>query len=772
MRWWRIHLKKFLSFLGIVVLSFSAIVYAFSALTVQAAPQAIRGVIDLRQWDFAHNGVVTLTGAWEFYWYQLLTPETFSAAAPPAPPGLIPVPSSWRGSSAAGQSLSGDGYATYRLTVLINPTARAEPFLALNIPASISTAHRLYVDGQLVGSAGQVGPTIELMMPQYTPYLVVFAPTSDKVEILLQVANFYHYEGGIIAEPLVLGTQSQIQHLNEQHVGREFFLIGSIFMIGLYHLLLFVLRRRDRSPLYLGLFCMLVAGVTLFLAQPLVFATYLSQRWDVFMRTLIFMGTLAIFTQALFVQTLFVQDASTWALRVLFGVMALLASLALIVSARTITTLVPLLTLQLTLVSLYTLGIVLKAVVHKREGAGIFLVGYIPLLIAAINDVLVFNQRTPNAPLVSVGLFLFILAQAYLLSVRSANAFMQTEMLSGELRQSEEQYRTLFEDSKDLIFITALDGRVEAVNPACFDVLGYTRDESMNLNVLVFYANPAERLRFQEAVAQTGAVTDFPVTLRCKNGHELECQMTATLRRDKTGQPIGYEGIVHDVTAYKQAEAQRQRVLALQDLNEKLEQRVEARAVALTEAHASLHAEIEQRQSHQQEKDRLLALAHQQSDHLRTMSKWLIAMQQAHYHNQAVKLDADIQQKMTDIRQNLGMLQGMAGVEQNPGFVTYVFDTIRLLTEVEIYVEQVSATLNESSPAKDVLAGNPLLLLSSRERQVLTLMAEGKSNPEIANILTIRLNTVHTYLKRIRSKLDIQDTPGLIHFARDNGLLR
>jgi DNA-binding CsgD family transcriptional regulator len=83
----------------------------------------------------------------------------------------------------------------------------------------------------------------------------------------------------------------------------------------------------------------------------------------------------------------------------------------------------------------------------------------------------------------------------------------------------------------------------------------------------------------------------------------------------------------------------------------------------------------------------------------------------------------------------------------------------------------VTTSLDESGPSDDPLAGNPLLQLSSRERQVLKLMAEGKSNPEIASILTIRLNTVHTYLKRIRHKLDIQNIAGLTAFARNNGLL-
>jgi DNA-binding CsgD family transcriptional regulator len=264
-------------------------------------------------------------------------------------------------------------------------------------------------------------------------------------------------------------------------------------------------------------------------------------------------------------------------------------------------------------------------------------------------------------------------------------------------------------------------------------------------------------------------VTDFPVRLRHKDGHELECQISAIVRLDKTGQLIGYQGIVHDLTAYKQAEAARQRVWALQDLNQSLEERVEARTLALSEANTALQVEIEQRQSQQQEKEHLLALAQQQSEHLRSMSRWLVEMQKP---QRTGLLAEDIQQKMDDIRQNLSLLQGSPGFEQNPSLITYVSDTIRLLTEVEIYVEQVTTSLDETQATGDPLTGNPLLQLSSRERQVLKLTAEGKSNPEIADILTVRLNTVHTYLKRIRHKLDIQDLSGLVKFAKENKIIQ
>lgn len=732
-------------------------------------PQAVNGVLDLRGWNFDQDGPLNLNGEWEFYWEQLLTSREF-ADSTPAITGLIHVPDTWRGYLVNGQSVDGNGYATFRLTVYIDTATLPEKLLALKMPVSVNSAHRLFVDGQLLGSAGQVGPSAETMTAQHRPYIAVFAPAGDSVEILLQISSFYQYQGGI-AEPVVLGTQRQIQQNNEKQLGSNFFLMGSVFIIGLYHLMLFLLRRRDRSPLYLGLFCLLVTGVTLLLTQPHIFAEYVSPRWDIQVRTLFLLGSFGIFVQALYFHTLFRQDASGWALRMLFGVMILLVSLALLVPAKTFPALSGATTIFVALSNLYTLILVVRAVVHRRAEARISLVGCIPLLVGAIHDISIFSQQVGAEAWVSVGLFLFTLVQSYLLSARFSNAFRQTEILGENLRQSEEKYRTLFEDSKDLVFMTALDGRIESVNPACFDVLGYSRDEVLNFNALDLYSNPAERLGFQAALAQAGAVADFPVTLRHKNGHELACQVTATVRHDKTGQTIGYQGIIHDMTAYKQTEAHRQRVLALQELNQSLEQRVETRTIALTEASTALQAEIEQRQSHQQEKDRLLALAQQQSEHLAAMSNWLMEMQKVQHQNQASLLDEDIQQKMADMRQNLRALQAIAGFKENLNLATYASDTIRLLTEIEIYMEQVTTSLDESNPSEDPLTGNPLLQLSSRERQVLKLMAEGKSNPEIASILTIRLNTVHTYLKRIRHKLDIQDIAGLTAFARKNGLL-
>jgi DNA-binding NarL/FixJ family response regulator len=63
-----------------------------------------------------------------------------------------------------------------------------------------------------------------------------------------------------------------------------------------------------------------------------------------------------------------------------------------------------------------------------------------------------------------------------------------------------------------------------------------------------------------------------------------------------------------------------------------------------------------------------------------------------------------------------------------------------------------------------------LLNLSTREREVLQLLIEGKSTTEIADILIITKTTVSTYRQRIMQKLDIHDLPTLVKFAIQHNL--
>ena len=123
------------------------------------------------------------------------------------------------------------------------------------------------------------------------------------------------------------------------------------------------------------------------------------------------------------------------------------------------------------------------------------------------------------------------------------------------LHQSEEKYRSLFEDSKDAIYITSREGKFLDVNRALLELFEYSREEMIDkLNVEEIYVYPGDRDTFQKEIEKNGLVRDYEITFCKKNGTEMHCLLTSTVRRSNEGSILGYQGIIRDITARKQAE--------------------------------------------------------------------------------------------------------------------------------------------------------------------------------------------------------------------------
>jgi diguanylate cyclase (GGDEF)-like protein/PAS domain S-box-containing protein len=131
-----------------------------------------------------------------------------------------------------------------------------------------------------------------------------------------------------------------------------------------------------------------------------------------------------------------------------------------------------------------------------------------------------------------------------------------TELKQAEqaLRDSEKRYRTLFQDTRDAINITTRDGQVLDANQSFLDLFGYAREDLAGLNAKELYIDPVDRRRFQAEIEQRGSVRDYEVRLRKKDGTEMDCLLTSTVRRAEDGRIVGYQGFIHDITERKQVE--------------------------------------------------------------------------------------------------------------------------------------------------------------------------------------------------------------------------
>ncbi|MGF7184000.1 hypothetical protein GGQ84_000075 [Desulfitispora alkaliphila] len=293
-----------ITIITVICISILIIDCAFSPLDASEQPEAVNGLLDLRDWDWEQDGIITLDGKWEFYWQELLTPKDFPIRDLSVNKSFIPVPRTWNNYAVNAEALSGEGYATYRLLVHTSD----EQIIGLKIPR-IFTSYNLWANGKLIASNGEVGKDSDHSTPQYLPKVKYIHPEADTVELIVQVANFYHRSGGIL-ESLSMGSGEQINQLRSRNLANELFLFGSLFIIGAYHLCLFIFRSKDRSFLYFGIYTILIALRTVLVGEIYFINLFPNFSWELAhkIQTLAYyMGIPLIF---MFLKSIYPKDIS------------------------------------------------------------------------------------------------------------------------------------------------------------------------------------------------------------------------------------------------------------------------------------------------------------------------------------------------------------------------------------------------------------------------------------------------------------------------------
>ncbi len=134
------------------------------------------------------------------------------------------------------------------------------------------------------------------------------------------------------------------------------------------------------------------------------------------------------------------------------------------------------------------------------------------------------------------------------------------------LRESEERYRLLFEESRDAIFLNTREGNFIDINQTGLELFGYSKEEIMKLNPNQLYINSGDRTKFQKELEEKEFVREYPLKLRRKSGKLMDCLVTSTLRRTNDGKIFGYQGIIRDVTERKKMEEELQNIEKLESV--------------------------------------------------------------------------------------------------------------------------------------------------------------------------------------------------------------
>ncbi len=130
-----------------------------------------------------------------------------------------------------------------------------------------------------------------------------------------------------------------------------------------------------------------------------------------------------------------------------------------------------------------------------------------------------------------------------------------------QLRESEEKYRSIFENLQDIYYETRLDGTIAEISPSIESVSKYTREEILERSLWDIYANPVDRVRLMEILKQTGKIVDYEINLLDKDGTAIPCSITAQIHVGRKGTPTKICGTIRNISERKRAEEERQKLL-------------------------------------------------------------------------------------------------------------------------------------------------------------------------------------------------------------------
>lgn len=392
-------------------------------------PVAVKGVIDLRGWDFESDGALSLDGEWEFCWDHILEPKDFAAADHQNECGYIYVPSMWDRHELKGARLPGKGRATYRLRILSGPDKRMK---ALRFKR-IHSAYELWVNGTLMDKKGTTDRRIKTR--EDYPYIhtqrnTLFTMKEGVNEIILHVIN-REYKSGGIGRPLRLVDGEASIRRESVSSTIDMIVVGLLLFSAFYNIMFFFFRRVDTVALYIGFASLLFALNTYNIQTPILSSWAMAVGNPFFINYATAVpGVIMII---MIVRSLFPDDFSTGIAR-FYQVLCIVLIILLFFAEFTVAQyLMNVFSAFIVLLVLYILYVFIKTIRNRREDALLFFIGFLPLLIASVNNALYSLWIIDTGNAIHYGMVVICFASTLVVSRRFARALRRVEELSGDL---------------------------------------------------------------------------------------------------------------------------------------------------------------------------------------------------------------------------------------------------------------------------------------------------------------------------------------------------
>ncbi|WCL50121.1 adenylate/guanylate cyclase domain-containing protein [Leptospira sp. GIMC2001] len=393
-------------------------------------PEVINGKINLSKFNF-YQQTLPLAGDWFFEWNELSEPGSLISKNS----NKVIVPSHWMDyRDSEGNLIPMEGRATFEVELNI---PKPEYDLALRIP-SMDTAFTLFWNGEEIARNSNLDRNFSEVVPQYYAPIIrdILIKPGSNILTLHMINSQYPRPG--FRDPIIIGFASDLKLQNERNLFIDVFLSGSLFLMSIYHIGIFLLKPKDKSTLYFALFAFFISIRLSVTGEAFSFRFFpINWNFSTFLEYISFYLSPPI--MLLYIRKLYPEDGSRLWDRITIIPALIFVILVLVLPIGLYTKTLMYFQIYSIIVIIYFFYILINAIKNKRETAIAFLLGTIVFFGTYANDALYANRMIDSIFITPIGMFFFFFAQAFLLSKRFATAFDTAETLTKELDEKVKQ---------------------------------------------------------------------------------------------------------------------------------------------------------------------------------------------------------------------------------------------------------------------------------------------------------------------------------------------
>ncbi len=445
-------------------------------------PQAINGVMDLRNYDFSNRKAIPLNGEWEFIPGELADATSFDKQNA----HLVQVPSLWTKHEIDGNKVPKFTSGTYRLIIMVDEPDRIYGIKTGNIRMS----NEMIMNGKRIGGSGTVGEDISYV-PNNIPYAAYFSPGKQEIELLVRVANFHYASGGGILGSIFLGDQASIGKLRESSLVYDWVTITAFLTMFIYFLGSYLHARIDISQLFFSLFCFANVLYAFSHGEKVLFSLFPATPYEIFER----IQAISSILFGLFMLFYFHYSLKDFARKKIVNLLCIagvVLAAAVLLPIQIHSSFQSINSMYIFMVLVYVVYVQIIAAYHRSTGAAYLIISTLTILVYFIVgtlNVTTYLELTFLPPLLP---FICLTMLSWFISHRFTDNFLKKEELSNALlRVDKMKDEFLAKTSHE--FRTPLHGII-AISQSMLDKNGLTTDQKEKMSLIVSAARRLSHL--------------------------------------------------------------------------------------------------------------------------------------------------------------------------------------------------------------------------------------------------------------------------------------